>query len=130
MNGKPILCLDFDGVCHSYASGWQGADVIPDPPVEGLFEFIIEANKHFSIYIYSTRSCEENGIKAMKEWFEGYFGGWLTVNRYRGLPLYALLHFPTKKPPAFVSLDDRVLTFTGEWPDVDTLINFKPWNRE
>lgn len=30
--GKPILCLDFDGVIHSYASGWKGADVIPDPP--------------------------------------------------------------------------------------------------
>ena len=29
---KPILCLDFDGVVHSYTSGWKGADVIPDPP--------------------------------------------------------------------------------------------------
>ena len=30
-NRKPILCLDFDGVIHSYISGWKGADVIPDP---------------------------------------------------------------------------------------------------
>jgi hypothetical protein len=29
MMGKPILCLDFDGVLHSYSSGWKGADVIP-----------------------------------------------------------------------------------------------------
>ena len=27
---KPILCLDFDGVLHSYTSGWRGAR-IPDP---------------------------------------------------------------------------------------------------
>jgi hypothetical protein len=27
---KPILCLDFDGTIHSYISGWQGADVIPE----------------------------------------------------------------------------------------------------
>jgi hypothetical protein len=32
---KPILCLDFDGVLHSYTSGWKGAAVIPDPPVPG-----------------------------------------------------------------------------------------------
>src|SRR6516165_11904546 len=25
---KPILCLDFDGVLHSYTSGWQRAEVI------------------------------------------------------------------------------------------------------
>jgi hypothetical protein len=28
-----------------------------------------------------------------------------------------------------VSLDDRAITFTGEWPDVDFLRKFKPWNR-
>ena len=32
---KPIVVLDFDGVIHSYKSGWKGADVIPDEPVPG-----------------------------------------------------------------------------------------------
>src|ERR1700743_3429981 len=53
---KPILCLDFDGVIHSYASGWKGADVIPDPPVAGAIEFIREALKHFRVAIFSSRT--------------------------------------------------------------------------
>ena len=36
---KPILCLDFDGVLHTYSSGWKGADVIPDPPTPAVADF-------------------------------------------------------------------------------------------
>ena len=50
---KPILCLDFDGVCHSYISGWQGAGVIPDPPVDGMWEFLETAIGVFEVDIFS-----------------------------------------------------------------------------
>lgn len=53
---KPTLCLDFDGVLHSYSSGWKGADIIPDPPVAGAADFIIEAQQHFIVAVYSSRS--------------------------------------------------------------------------
>ncbi len=29
---KQTVVFDFDGVIHSYTSGWKGATVIPDPP--------------------------------------------------------------------------------------------------
>lgn len=121
---RPILCLDFDGVCHSYTSGWKGADVIPDPPVDGLFDFLRDAQSHFEIHIFSTRSLQDGAIEAMAMWFDE----WREKLNYPPLP--RPLHFPVEKPPALVTLDDRAITFTGTWPDMKTLRNFKPWNKK
>jgi len=117
---KPILCLDFDGVCHSYTSGWKGADVIPDPPVPGLFEFLLEAEEQFEIHIFSTRSLQDGGIEAMVQWFDEW-------RQKLDKPLLRGLHFPIEKPPALVTLDDRAITFNGAWPQVDYLREFQPW---
>ena len=37
-SGKSVICVDVDGVIHSYTSGWQGATVLADPPVPGAIE--------------------------------------------------------------------------------------------
>lgn len=124
---RPILCLDFDGVIHSYTSPWEGADIIPDPPVPGALEFIHEALQTFRVAVFSSRSGQAGGIPAMK--------GWLNLHARRmGLGFadaswLEALEFPREKPPAMVTLDDRALTFTGEWPKVAELLKFKPWNR-
>ena len=126
---KPILCLDFDGVCHSYISGWKGANVISDPPVEGLFEFLHEANEHFSIYIFSSRSGEPGGIQAMKTWFNEHGRLWAESKGLREGSYGVPLEYPTKKPSAFITIDDRGLLFTGKWPELTTLRAFRPWNK-
>lgn len=115
---KPILCLDFDGVLHSYTSGWKGADVIPDPPVPGAIEFMGAALHHFDVVIFSSRSHQPGGIEAMKNWLHLHAGAHLDAVR-----------FVTEKPAARVSLDDRALTFTGIWPSMNQLLAFKPWNK-
>jgi len=119
---KPLLCLDFDGTIHSYTSGWQGVDVIPDEPVNGAFEFIREAMDQFEVNVFSARSGLPGGIEAMKAWFIRH--GWNEAEP--GEP--AGIVFPTCKPPAHVSIDDRAMTFTGTWPDMQALKDFRPWN--
>jgi hypothetical protein len=122
MDRKPILCLDFDGVIHSYKSGWKGATCIPDPPVPGAMAFIVEASKHFEVNIFSSRSHEEGGIEAMRAYIDRHM-----THTPAAYAAWHALKFPVHKPPATVSIDDRCLTFKGVWPDMETLRSFQPW---
>ena len=135
MNGlkkrKPILCLDFDGVIHSYTSGWQGAGNCPDAPVPGTLEFLIEATKHFTVMIYSSRSKSLRGRWAMIKYMREHFNYPLTFSPDHSADwLPELIKYPWFKPPAMLTIDDRAITFDGEWPtDMTELLTFKPWNK-
>lgn len=122
---KATLCLDFDGVIHGYQSGWQGADVITDPPVPGAIDFIKEALNHFQVAIYSSRSHQTGGIKAMQDWLTRAVG-----EHYGMVPVWIdMIEWPTHKPAAFITIDDRCIPFDGTWPAMKTLLEFKPWNK-
>lgn len=141
---KPVLCLDFDGVIHAYTSGWKGANVIPDGPVPGAMAFILEAQKHFTVAIYSSRSGQRYGIDAMKFrvalWMKQYLlcagrgaDDEFLSDETRDIWYAALdaLQWPTEKPPAHITIDDRAVTFEGDWSVLDPvkLLAFKPWNK-
>lgn len=128
MKYKRILCLDFDGVCHSYTSGWQGADVIPDDPVPGLFEFLEAAAQYFDIQVFSSRSHQPGGTEAMMMWFYEQRKKWREAGG-QGKEVIEIT-FPKVKPNAFISIDDRGITFTGEWPSVESLLEFRPWHKK
>jgi hypothetical protein len=129
----PILCIDFDGVLHSYARGWKGPRVIPDPPVPGAIEWLLSLLsdpesvcamaprfKHFNVQIYSSRSRYIGGRRAMKKW----------LVKHGFPPAYLeLIRFPTRKPPAFLQIDDRAMTFTGKFPTEKEMRAFRPWNK-
>jgi len=112
------LCLDFDGVIHSYTTEWQGATTIPDPPTPGAFEWIEKALDKYKIAVYSSRSKEKGGIGAMKAWFIKHGMDQFTLNN---------LEFPTEKPAAHIYLDDRGWKFEGVWPSLDEIAAFKTW---
>lgn len=114
-----IISIDFDGVINNYASGWQGADVIPDPPVPGAIEWLesLCRDGRFDVQIFSSRS-HQGGMAMMAIW--------LTWN---GLPGWALnkIGFPLHKPSAHLTIDDRAFCFRGEFPEPDEIDQFKPW---
>lgn len=125
---KPILCLDFDGVLHSYISGWQGVGVANDPPTAGAEQFLLSAARHFRLEIYSSRSKSFRGRACMKSYCRKHFDFPLTFSEdYSCDFLYEELHFPWFKPSAFLTIDDRALTFTGQWPSIEELQSFRPW---
>lgn len=124
-----VLSLDFDGVIHAYTSKWTAAHEILDPPVPGAIEFLTYAVDEFDVAIYSTRNASPGAIAAMKAWLLIHLTAY-----YDGVEDYARdtlskIKFPTTKPIAFVGIDDRVLLFDGTFPSMETLHNFKPWNR-
>ncbi len=117
----PILQIDFDGVLHQHRLGWQGADVIDDEPVPGAVAFLREAVEYgFRVAVYSGRSQCPEGIAAMQAWLARQAGDADWLDR---------IEWPEQPPLAHVKLDDRALTFTGEWPAMEALAAFRPWNR-
>lgn len=113
------LCIDFDGVIHSHTSGWKGVDVAADPPVPGAIEWLdsLLENPEYEVCIYSTRSSQPGGIPCMM--------AYLVKHGLRNPGI----KFPVAKPVAWLTIDDRAIRFTGEWPTHTEISNFKPWNR-
>ena len=126
---KQIICLDFDGVIHSYTSGWKGARNIPDPPVDGALNFILQAlNDGYEVVIHSSRARYFGGIRAMRRWLRAHSNDSQWYEWAFG-PGLEDVKFARWKPPAVVTLDDRAVRFTGKFPSPSELVSLKPWNK-
>jgi len=111
---KKTVVLDFDGCIHSYTSGWKGVANIPDLPVDGIREAIIEMRKKYKVIIVSSRTSSYDGNQAIMEWLEKHD---IEVD---GLS--------DTKPPAFVYVDDRAIRFDGNSSNLlDQIDSFKTW---
>ena len=111
------VVFDFDGVIHSYTSGWQGEDAIPDPPVPGIREALKEINDAgYEVVVVSTRCATIKGHRAIEAWLYD-----------NGLREY-IDKVCKEKPPAVAYIDDRAICFDGH---PETLLkkiqNFQPW---
>lgn len=113
--GKPTVVLDFDGVIHSYTSGWQGdATVIADGPVEGIGRAIETLRESYRIVVVSSRCQHPGGVEAVEQWLASHN---IDVDGVQ-----------SGKPPAIVYVDDRALKFDGDSAALPEKIRtFKTW---
>lgn len=127
---KPTICLDFDGVIHSYEKGWQDG-AIYGTVVPGFFEWVERVRDHFKLAIYSSRSKTEEGVIAMGVWFHEQRSKWIAAGGQRN-PIEPLeITITHEKPAAWLTIDDRCIRFNGCWTDPtlspQQLLAFKPW---
>lgn len=127
MTTKHLLCIDFDGVIHSYEKGWQKG-VIYGTVVPGFFEWAQEANKSFHLIIYSTRAKDPVQAKEMQDWVQQHYEAWSGYDKSQAVNF----DYAHQKPAAWLTIDDRAVCFKGDWASQEVspsaLKAFKPWN--
>lgn len=122
---KPIICIDFDGVIHSYENGWQDGEIY-GTATPGFFVWAMKAKNHFELIVYSSRSKTPEGIAAMQE----AIGRWAQEDGCTDPEnVVAWFDFSDVKPPAFLTIDDRAICFQGNWSALDPaeLLEFRTW---
>lgn len=128
---KPTICIDFDGVIHSYEKGWQNG-VIYGTVVPGFFEWLERVRFDFELVIYSSRSKTDEGITAMGLWFHEQRNAWIKAGGERHPTEPLEIKFAHEKPAAWLTIDDRAIRFEGDWnaPELtkEAMSAFKPWN--
>lgn len=112
---KMTVAVDFDGVIHSYTSGWQGPAEIPDPPIEGVAEALRTLRTVFEVVVYSTRCATPEGLGAVRKYL-----------RENGIEVDRVAD---GKPIAFIYIDDRGYRFQGKWVDA-VFETFDRWTAE
>jgi hypothetical protein len=128
---RPTICIDFDGVIHSYGKGWQNG-VIYGEVVPGFFEWVERVRDRFELVIYSSRSKDEAGVLAMSVWLHEKRNVWIKAGGCRDPVKPLTMKFAHEKPAAWLTIDDRAIQFRGDWSapglTAEAMLAFKPWN--
>lgn len=109
------IVFDFDGVIHSYSSGYQGAHTAADPIVPGMAEVIQQLRSDgYQVVVVSSRCITDLGKQAVVQYLDKYN---IEVDDIR-----------SDKPPAICYVDDRAVCFKGDTTNlVNDIKSFTSW---
>lgn len=144
------IAIDFDGVLHSYTSPWVNEHTIPDPPVPGAIEWLINIERDFRVVVHSTRCKTWRGRMAVRRWlvehiFDAFFVKQIVKHntpdafsnmdieeeaRIAARVFVARFKLTNRKPAALVYIDDRAWRFNGtNFPTAMEIHAARPWNK-
>ena len=94
-----VVALDFDGVLHSYSTGWEPTD----PPEDGAHEFVEWlVGQGAEVVVVTARALSAEGTEATRKWL-----------RHHGFPELRVTH---EKVRAAAYIDDRAIPYrSGSW---------------
>ncbi len=106
---KRTILIDLDGVLNTYTGNYDENNI---PPIrEGAYEFIKELSETYKIVLFTSR----NLLLASE---------WVIKNRLKDF----IYNVTNVKEPSVLLIDDRGLTFNGNYENLKSQINnFKPW---
>jgi len=123
------LCVDFDGVIHSFSSGWKGTTNIPDPPMPDALDWLLKMQGKYIIVISSCRARTPEGAQAIRGYMAKHIyahTGDVEVTTYFMRDLVVT----GKKPGALVYIDDKGFRFSGQFPTEGAIEALTRWNKE
>ncbi len=100
---RPTIAIDFDGVLHSYASGWTG-EWPEDPPNLGAAAFVESLiEEGYRVVVHTARANREEGIRMVAAWLREW--------RFPPLEVTAM------KPRALAYVDDRAVRHQDDFAE-------------
>jgi hypothetical protein len=110
---QQTVSIDFDGVIHSYVTGWSGECVLPDPPVAGAVKFIGDLLvSGYQVVILSTRARSPEARHVMRSYM---IAAGLDAEQAKRLVITNV------KMPALLYIDDRGFRFEGVFPSMEVV---------
>jgi hypothetical protein len=124
MSDKPVLAISFIGcVTENYAKDGRVAN--------GFFNWAVAAFQHFDLTIYAD-SIESETMETFIRTFQIPWRHQKIAENHINAKDELSFTFVKGRPPAFLTIDNRCLTFTGQWNapflNPTELVEFKPWS--
>jgi hypothetical protein len=111
---KKTVCLDFDGCIHKMKGWGDDEGDITGTLIDGAKEAIEDLRSDYKVVIYSVRCRTKKGRDGIAKF--------LSDNEIE------VDGIESDKPAAFCFLDDRAITFKGNWKTaVKNIRGFKWW---